>query len=146
MDRIAVNENSPVGSGGACMFTGSAAYANIVFNLRDQQIALIGYHMARLGRTVFRASPACSLLCFDNAIVLYENCLAYLCQFFGIKHKGHDGPGGAYIGTPCALVVAEATVKIHPGLHDAGESILIHGRLEDICGAGIHAEGACRAS
>lgn len=82
MDRVTVNEDSPEGSCGACILTGSATDANLVPNFRYEQASFKGYHMACLGGTMFRAGSACCLFSIDNAVFLYENSLAYLSQFF----------------------------------------------------------------
>ena len=142
MDGISVNENSPVRPGGACMFAGTAAYANFILNLRDEQLSLVGDHLACLGGAVFGTCPACSLLGMNYAIVLNEYGFTDLCQFLGFKHEGHYRPGGAYVSTPRALVVAKPAVEIHPWLHDAGKPVFTYRRLKHVGGACIYAEGA----
>jgi hypothetical protein len=73
---------------------------------------------------MFRTGPAIGFLSLNNTILLYENGLAYLCQLFGLKHKGHDGAGRANICAEGALVIAEAFVKIHPWLHYTRHTVL----------------------
>ena len=146
MDGIAVNENRPVRPGGACMFAGTAADAYFVLHLRDKQPALVGNHMACLGGAVFGTCPACGLFGMNYAIILNKYSFANLGQFLGIKHERHYGPGGAYIRTTGTFIIAESAVEIHPGLHDTGKSVFTDRWLENICRAGVDAQGAGSAT
>jgi hypothetical protein len=62
----------------------------------------------------------------DNAVLPNEDRFTDLGQFLGLDHQGHDGACRAHIGAPGAVIIAEAAVKIHPGLHDTRESVLTH--------------------
>lgn len=94
MDRVTVNEDSPEGSCGACILTGSATDANLVPNFRYEQASFKGYHMACLGGTMFRAGSACCLFSIDNTVFLYENSFAYLSQFLASGISGMIAPVG----------------------------------------------------
>lgn len=124
MEGIAVDEDSTVRPGGARIFTCSATDAYLVLYLRDKQLALIGNHVACLGGAVLGAGTAGGLFRMYDAVVLNKYGFADLCQFLGLQHQRHDGAGRAYISASCALVVAEAAVEIHPGLHDTGKPVL----------------------
>jgi len=125
VDRVTVNEDGPEGSCGACVLAGSATNAYFVLYLRYEQASFKGYHMACLGGAMFRAGSACSLFSIDNAVFLNKDSLADLSQFLGFGHEWHDGSCGADVGTPGAIIVAEAAVKIHPRLHNAGKTVLV---------------------
>lgn len=142
MDGIAVNENRPVRPGGASMFAGTAADAYFVLHLRDKQLAFVGNHMASFGWAVFGTCPACGLFGMNYAIILNKYGFPYLGQFLGLKHEWHDRPGRTYICAAGALIVAESALEIHPGLHNAGKPVFADRWLENVCRAGIDAQGA----
>jgi len=146
MDGVAVNEDRLVWFGRACIFTGPATDANIILHFRDKEVSFKSNHMTRLCGAVFRTGAASRFLGAYDAVILYEDSLAQLCQLLGFHHQGHDGTCWAYIGTAVAVIVAKPPVEVHPGLHDTGKAIFTHRRLNDICRAGVDAERAGRAS
>ena len=123
MDRISIDEDGLIGFCRTCMFTSAATDTDLIFDFRYQEPSLKRYHMACFGGTVFRACPACCLFSIDNTVILDEYSLTELGQFLGFNHQGHYGSCGAYISATVTVIIAEASVKIHPWLHDAGKPV-----------------------
>ena len=124
MNGISINEYRLERFCRACIFTGSATDTNLILHFRNEQSTLKWDHMTGFGWTVFRAGTACSLLSIDYTVVPDEDCLTQLCQFLCFNHKWHDGSCGAYVCAKGTFIVTEASVEIHPWLHDAGEPVL----------------------
>ena len=145
MKGVSVNENGPERSCRASILASPATDTYLVPDFRNKKAALIGNHVASFCGTMFGACPACCLFGMDYAVFLYEDCLAYLGKFLGFNHQGHNSTRGADVSAAVTVKVAEAAVKVHPGLHYAGKSVFIDRRLEDVGGTGVDAEGACSA-
>ena len=143
MNWISVNENGPEGSCRASVLTCSATDADLIPYFGYEKASFIRYHMASLCRAVFRTGSASRFLSMNNAVFLNKDGLPDLGEFLGFRHQGHYRSGWADIGTPCAVIIAEAAVEIHPWLHYPCKSVLTGRRLEYISWAGIDTQGAC---
>src|SRR5665647_451236 len=126
VNRVSVNKNSFERLRRTGVLAGSAAYADVIIHFRDEKLAFVRLHVTCLCGAMFRAGPANGFLRFNYTIILDENGLAYPGQFFGLKHKGHDGAGWTNLCTESTFVIAEAFVKIHSWLHYTSYTILAH--------------------
>lgn len=76
MNRIAIDENCFIWSGGACKFTMPATNTDIFSNFRNNKISFIRYHMAGLCWTSFGAGSTGCFFCLYYTVIFYKFCLS----------------------------------------------------------------------
>lgn len=130
VNRITINKDSLVRRCRTGEFTMPAPDADLIIDIRDQEISFVGDHKHCLCRTCFRTGSAGCFFCLYNTIILYEHNLTDLGKLLCFRNQGLQSIGWANLGTSCTIICTKTFMIVHYRLHQSCKPVLKPCRLQ----------------
>jgi len=129
MVGVGFDEDGLDGFGGAGVFAGTAADADLLVDDGDGEVIDKWNHLDGLGGAVFGTGAAGGVFGIDNAVMTAEPGVADLQSIFLFYGDGQYGAAGAYLGALHTFMVAVADPVIHLRLEHPREAVFEKGGL-----------------
>ena len=123
---------------------GAATYAEGLFDLGIHTPIHAALEFDSVCGTMLRAVAALHAITRHNALLTMKNCVTELRHSLLLERQWQDGARRADLATEGTIVEAITLIISHHGLHNALQTILYNGRLQDVRGALANAQMARR--
>ena len=130
--------------GGTKILAGTATYAEGLFDLGIHTPIYAALEFNSVGGTMLRAVAALHAIARHYALLTMKNCVAELRHTLFLKRQWQDSSRRADLTTKGTIVEAITLIVSHHGLHNALQTILHNGRLQDVRGTLTDAQVARR--